>query len=366
MTSTPISYDVLKVSELELIGRTLNGNDELLVNDLLVAPVESKRCRVIDLADSIRPLVLPIASETVLGGIKVGEGLAIDKSTGVLSTNIVNNFDDLEDVQFVNLQENQLVIYNGTNWVNVDSENVFVEIIGGDAIDVRDEDNDQKSINVRVSNQGIGFDRDNNLTTKIGFGLKYDSGNISVNPGSGIFVENNDVSVKVTRPIYFTPSNSVGLNYGYGLRLNNSNQSLEIDPNVVALVSESVGNLTITENLTVRGSTSLRSTDIAGNLRVTGNVTATDFISTSDANLKDNIETIEGALDKVNGIRGVTFDWKRDGKPGMGVIAQELEEILPKLVVGETQKAVNYNGLIGLLIEAVKELSKEVEELKNK
>ena len=43
MTSTPISYDVVKVSELELIGRVLNGNDELIVNDLLEAPTETKR-----------------------------------------------------------------------------------------------------------------------------------------------------------------------------------------------------------------------------------------------------------------------------------------------------------------------------------
>ena len=53
MTSTPVSYDVIKVSELELIGRPLNGNDELVVNDLLEAPIETKRCRVIDLANSI-------------------------------------------------------------------------------------------------------------------------------------------------------------------------------------------------------------------------------------------------------------------------------------------------------------------------
>lgn len=85
MTSTPVSYDVIKVSELELIGRDLNGNDELVVNDMLEAPIETKRCRVIDLANSIKQFILPIASDEVLGGIKVGDGLIMNPFTGVLS-----------------------------------------------------------------------------------------------------------------------------------------------------------------------------------------------------------------------------------------------------------------------------------------
>ena len=60
------------------------------------------------------------------------------------------------------------------------------------------------------------------------------------------------------------------------------------------------------------------------------------------------------------------FEWKRDGKPSYGVIAQELEAVLPELVTQGDPKTVNYNGIIGVLIEAVKELSAEVEQLKNK
>ena len=85
MTSTPVSYDVVKVDELDLIDRVLNGNDEIIVNDLLEAPTETKRCRVIDLANSVKQYVLSIATATELGGIKVGEGLSIDPVTGVLS-----------------------------------------------------------------------------------------------------------------------------------------------------------------------------------------------------------------------------------------------------------------------------------------
>jgi len=55
---------------------------------------------------------------------------------------------------------------------------------------------------------------------------------------------------------------------------------------------------------------------------------------------------------------------EKDGRPSYGVIAQELEQILPELVTDTDPKTVNYNGIIGVLIEAVKELSAEIQELK--
>ena len=67
----------------------------------------------------------------------------------------------------------------------------------------------------------------------------------------------------------------------------------------------------------------------------------------------------------VSELRGVRFDWKSDNKPSIGVIAQELEEVLPELVTDTNPKTVNYSGIIGVLIEAIKELNIEVETLKN-
>ena len=87
----------------------------------------------------------------------------------------------------------------------------------------------------------------------------------------------------------------------------------------------------------------------------TGALSATDFNSTSDENLKENIRTIEDPLAKVVQIRGVNFDWKENQKPSVGVIAQEVEKVFPELVASGEKKSVNYNGLIGLLIEVVKE-----------
>ena len=97
---------------------------------------------------------------------------------------------------------------------------------------------------------------------------------------------------------------------------------------------------------------------VTGNFVASGNVTAY-----SDERLKSNIETIPNALEKVNALRGVTFD--KDGERGLGVIAQEVEKVLPEVVLeGEEYKSVAYGNIVGVLIEAVKELTKEVEDLK--
>jgi len=101
---------------------------------------------------------------------------------------------------------------------------------------------------------------------------------------------------------------------------------------------------------------------ITGKLQVTDDVVA---FSSSDARLKDNVQKIENAVEKVKKLSGVTFDWKPEsGYSGKdyGVIAQEVENILPEIVVTRDNgyKAVNYDKLIPLLIEAIKELSNKV------
>jgi hypothetical protein len=106
------------------------------------------------------------------------------------------------------------------------------------------------------------------------------------------------------------------------------------------------------------GSTTRFTFDDAGHFTASGDVTAY-----SDARLKDNIETIGGALDKVSAMRGVTFD--KDGQRSTGVIAQEMQEVMPEVVMqNDEYLSVAYGNLVGVLIEAVKELKAEVEELK--
>jgi hypothetical protein len=111
--------------------------------------------------------------------------------------------------------------------------------------------------------------------------------------------------------------------------------------------------------------------DIAGNLSFTtdgaGNVTATgNFTSTSDERSKTNIKTIDNSIDKVMAMRGVMFD--KDGRAGTGVIAQEIRKVLPEVVAedGTGMLSVAYGNIVGVLIEAVKELVAKVEELEKK
>ena len=90
-----------------------------------------------------------------------------------------------------------------------------------------------------------------------------------------------------------------------------------------------------------------------------GTLFATDFDSTSDERLKKNIKPIEGALDKVTKLVGVEFDWVNTDKKSIGVIAQQVEEVVPELVHTNSKgyKSVSYGNLVALLIEAIKELS---------
>ena len=106
----------------------------------------------------------------------------------------------------------------------------------------------------------------------------------------------------------------------------------------------------------------------SGALVTEGDITA--FGTVSDRNRKENIVKIENALDKVSQISGYTFNYIGDDTPMTGVIAQELEEVLPEVVYetespdGTQSKAVRHGNIVGLLIESIKELKAEIEELK--
>ena len=99
----------------------------------------------------------------------------------------------------------------------------------------------------------------------------------------------------------------------------------------------------------------------------TGTTYSTVFQSLSDENKKTNINNITNALDIVENINGVTFDWKESGLPSAGLIAQDVEKYLPELVSdSEGTKSLNYNGVIGVLVEAIKELSEKIRVLEAK
>jgi hypothetical protein len=111
--------------------------------------------------------------------------------------------------------------------------------------------------------------------------------------------------------------------------------------------------------------------DVSGNLDVEGNITAYSTVTSSDAKLKTNITKVENALDKIEQLVGVEFDWIKNGEHSAGVIAQDVEKVLPCAVSevknlndDETHKSVNYNALFSIVIESIKELKKEIQDLK--
>ena len=103
---------------------------------------------------------------------------------------------------------------------------------------------------------------------------------------------------------------------------------------------------------------------VTGALTATGNITAF-----SDETLKTDINTINNALGTVGKLRGVSYKWKENNEASIGVIAQEVEQVIPEVVHtsehnGKEVKSVDYGKMVGVLIEAIKELKAEVEELK--
>ena len=122
-------------------------------------------------------------------------------------------------------------------------------------------------------------------------------------------------------------------------------------------------------SLVINSSGNLLVGALSGSDKVTvnGTVSATNFNSTSDATLKTNVKTLNGSLDAVMSMRGVSFDWVESGATEIGVIAQEVEEVVPDVVNtnGEGIKSVKYGNLVGVLIEAIKEQQTQIDELKD-
>ena len=111
-------------------------------------------------------------------------------------------------------------------------------------------------------------------------------------------------------------------------------------------------------------------------LQVAGDIIASSIAGSSDVRFKSNIVSIEKPLQKVMQLRGVTFDWKTKEFPdrmfsenrSLGFIAQEVEQVVPEVVQTENNsegyKSVQYDKVVALLVEAIKEQQKQIEDLK--
>jgi hypothetical protein len=210
--------------------------------------------------------------------------------------------------------------------------------------------------NINIS----GFNNDSGFTTNTGTVTS-----VGVTAGSGL-----------TGGGTVTTSGTINLDVGAGTGIDVAADAISVD--VSDFMTNGVDNRVLTAtgadamnaeaNMTFNGST----------LAVTGAITATGDITAffvSDRNLKQNIVNIENSLDKVSKLNGVYYNWTKEAlekhkhlvdEKEVGVIAQDVEAVLPELVATREDgtKAVRYERLCAVLIESIKELKKEIEELK--
>lgn len=186
---------------------------------------------------------------------------------------------------------------------------------------------------------------DNNFMVRTGsngyIGLSAGTGGIIIRARSGnMHIDSDNTYLGKAGPVYISPLNNV-----------------EIQPTGNVTIRGSSVLVNPTGSLTLQPGTG--ALQVNGALNATGDITA---FSTSDINLKENIKIISNSLEKIKEIRGVEFDWNGiSGKTGRsyGVIAQEVEKILPNAVITREngQKAVDYEKIVPLLVEAIKELA---------
>ena len=138
------------------------------------------------------------------------------------------------------------------------------------------------------------------------------------------------------------------------------------------------GQINASPNYTIKSSTSgaaitsrLQLIGSTGNMTITGSLTQNGSIS--DISLKENIKPIKNALDKVEKLNAVTFDWKKSDsilqlKEDYGFIAQEVEKVIPEIVRtnDDDKKAINYNGITSVLVKAIQEQQTIIEDLKSR
>jgi uncharacterized protein YicC (UPF0701 family) len=105
-----------------------------------------------------------------------------------------------------------------------------------------------------------------------------------------------------------------------------------------------------------------------GTIVSTTSVTSAAFLYNSDRRLKQNIVPLSNSLSKILSLNGYSFDWRKDGRHDIGVIAQEVEKVFPALVSSNSEtgmKSVEYGNLVAPIIEAIKELVHKLDTFEN-
>ena len=159
------------------------------------------------------------------------------------------------------------------------------------------------------------------------------------------------------------------------IRLNPSNGLLSFGTSAASFALGATPILMPRMSITSQGNVGIGTTSPSVSLQVAGDIIANSIAGSSDARFKSNILPIENPLQKVQQLHGVTFDWKTKEFPerafsdnrALGFIAQEVEKVLPEVVQTETTpdayKSVQYDKVVALLVEAIKEQQKQIQVL---
>jgi hypothetical protein len=159
------------------------------------------------------------------------------------------------------------------------------------------------------------------------------------------------------------------------IRLEPANGRLSFGTSATSYVTGATPVLTPRLSITSQGNVGIGTATPSVHLQVSGDIIANSIAGSSDVRFKHNIFPIQSALQKVMQLQGVTFDWKKSEFPDrtfsdqktIGFIAQEVEKVLPEVVqtekTAEGYKAVQYDKVVALLVEAIKEQQKEIEAL---
>ena len=266
--------------------------------------------------------------ETVSGGIKVTGN--IENASGDLTLDVAGTI-ILDSSQNVNLYA------NGTHFAYLQNENSDFRI--GPIIQ-------DKDFIVRGNDGGTYVD-----------GLKIDFSD------AGRAICNGGIDIAANTDIELNDGNWTG----------EKTNKIQAHANNLYLQYNTSGGLFFRNS----GGNDRASLDSSGNFTTEGNVTA--YGSVSDKRLKENIEVIENPIEKIKDLKGVTFNYKKDGSKSTGLIAQDLQKVLPeavytsKTIADETKGekpeehlAIHYGNTVGLLVEAIKELEARIKELENK
>ena len=213
--------------------------------------------------------------------------------------------------------------------------------------------------------------------------IYHDSNNSYIeDAGTGwLYIKGNDSGVAVTdgtdQNVWSANQNGFTAYYANSAKIATASTGVSVTGAMYAsgnIGLDSTDYISFTGNtrmdVTINGSNEFRF-ESDGDFHADGDVIAYSTTTASDERLKENIAEIQDPLDKVKRLRGVTFDWKRDGQSSAGVIAQDVMQVLPQAVKnitamnGTDHYVVNYNAVMSILIESIKALSDRIDELES-